>query len=120
MHVYTLEGLEIFPSCLSLLCRHIRVVVFDGGRFESDILEAVGGFTRPEGPGEERTAKVEKLQVPCHSPGAVSRAFSAIQSFKVQKSSSQPVNLLQSLDTYVVYLKSGGRDSTNHKGSKTC
>ena len=108
MHVYTLEGLEIFPSCLSLLCRHIRVVVFDGGRFESDILGAVGGFTRPEGPGEERTVEVEKLQVPCQSPGAVSRAFSAIQSFKVQKSSSQPVNLLPSLDTYVVYLKSGG------------
>ena len=109
MHVYTLEGLEIFPSCLSLLCRHIRVVVFDGGRFESDILGAAGGFTRPEGPGEERTVEVEKLQVPCQSPGAVSRAFSAIQSFKVQKSSSQPVNLLPSLDTYVVYLKSGGK-----------
>ena len=58
MHVYTFEDLEIFPSRLSLLCRHIRVVVFDGGRFESDILGTVGGFTRPEGPGEERTVEV--------------------------------------------------------------
>ena len=53
-------------------------MVYDGGRFESDILGAVGGFTGPEGPGEERTVEVEKLQVPCHSPGAVSRAFPAI------------------------------------------
>ena len=105
--IYTFRGLENFPSCLSLLCHHIHVVVFYDGRFESDILGAVGGCTRPEGPGEERTAEVEKLQVPCHSPGPVSRAFSAIQSFKIQKSSSQPVNLLPSLDTSVVYVKSG-------------
>ena len=99
---------KVFPSCLSLLYRHIHAVVFDGGRFESDIHGTVGGFTRPEGPGEERRAEVDKLQIPCQSPGAVSRAFSDIQSFKVQKSSSQPVNLLPSLDTSVVYLKSGG------------
>ena len=37
---------------------------FDGGRFDSDILGAVAGFTRSEEPGEERTAEVEKLQVP--------------------------------------------------------
>ena len=79
----------------------------DDGRFESDILGAVRGFTGPEGPEEERTAEAEKLQVPCHSPGAVSRAFSAIQSFKAQKSSSQPVNILQSMHISVVYLKSG-------------
>ena len=94
--------LKSFPP-VYLLYHHIRVVVFDGGRFESDILGAVGGFTRPGGPGEERTVEVEKLQVPCQSPGAMS-----IQSFKVQKSSSQPVNLLPCLDTSVVYLKSGG------------
>ena len=52
MHVYAFRGLEIFPSCLSLLCCH--TVVLDGGGIESDTLGVEEGFTSSEGPGEER------------------------------------------------------------------
>ena len=41
MHVYTFGGLEIFPSCLSILCLHIHVhvVVFDGGSASEQVLD---------------------------------------------------------------------------------